>query len=102
MGPSFLGCAAFELLVERRANNGVPRPQLALPALAEVEALEKMRMKEQEQGLEQGRVLGVRGPGEDRPVEVIEPERALLDMIPSSPLFGPILFLVASTLAALP
>ena len=49
----------LELLAQRRADDGVPRPQFAPLAVPEVGALEEAGVQEQEQGLEQGRISAV-------------------------------------------
>lgn len=66
----------LEFFAQCRDDHGVPRLQFALLAVSKVGALEEVGVEEQEQGLEQRRVVRARGPGQRRPVEVIEPQRA--------------------------
>ena len=67
-------------LTEWQEAIGVSCSQFAPLAVPEVGALEEAGVQEQEQGLEQGRVVGARGPRQRRPVEVVEPQRAPLEI----------------------
>ena len=65
-GSSFPEAAVLEFFAQCRDDHGVPRLQFALLAVSKVGALEEVGVEEQEQGLEQRRVVRVRGPGQRR------------------------------------